>query len=66
MPNAASGSARGERKVEAMVDRLGAVTVPFDDAVIGGEAVDPFFNVNTPEDLAFAEAVLACGERGGA
>lgn len=62
----AAALARGERKVEAMVDRLGAVTVPFDDAVIGGEAVDPFFNVNTPEDLAFAEAVLTHGAGAGA
>jgi molybdenum cofactor guanylyltransferase/molybdopterin-guanine dinucleotide biosynthesis protein MobB len=50
---------RGERKASAMVDRLGAVAVPFADLDIGGEAVDPFFNVNTPEDLAFAESVLA-------
>lgn len=59
----ADALARGERKVEAMVDRLGAVSVPFADLVIGGEAVDPFFNVNTPEDLAFAERVLARGAR---
>lgn len=65
----AAALSRGERKVETMVDRLGAVTVPFDDLDVGGEAVDPFFNINTPEDLAFAEALLAsspsplpCGE----
>jgi molybdopterin-guanine dinucleotide biosynthesis protein A len=62
----AAALARGEHKVEAMVDRLGAVAVPFDDAVIGGDAVDPFFNINTPEDLAFAEAVLASNAGGGA
>jgi molybdopterin-guanine dinucleotide biosynthesis protein A len=62
----AAALARGERKVEAMVDRLGAVAVPFDDVKIGGEMVDPFFNVNTPEDLAFAEAVLERGAGGGA
>lgn len=61
----ADALARGERKVESMVDRLGAVAVPFDDAAIGGEAVDPFFNINTPEDLAFAEAVLTRGASGG-
>lgn len=49
---------RGERKVESMVDRLGAVAVPFGDIQAGGEAVDPFFNVNTPEDLAFADGIL--------
>ncbi|MBN8913523.1 MAG: molybdopterin-guanine dinucleotide biosynthesis protein B [Rhizobiales bacterium] len=42
-----------------MVDRLGAVAVPFSDLQFGGEAVDPFFNINTPEDLALAEALLA-------
>lgn len=51
--------ARGERKAETMVNRLGAVAVPFADLDFGGEAVDPFFNVNTPEDLAFAETLLA-------
>lgn len=55
----AAALSRGERKAEAMVDRLGAVSVPFDDLDLGGEAVDPFFNVNTPDDLAYAEAVLA-------
>lgn len=55
----AAALARGERRAEAIVDRLGAVTVPFADVDLGGESVDPFFNVNTPEDLAFAEAVLA-------
>lgn len=55
----AAALARGERKVETMVDRLGAVAVPFSDLQFGGEAVDPFFNINTPEDLAHAEALLA-------
>lgn len=62
----AAALACGERKVESMVDRLGAVAVPFDDVTIGREPVDPFFNVNTPEDLAFAEAVLSRGAGGGA
>jgi molybdopterin-guanine dinucleotide biosynthesis protein MobB len=57
----AAALARGERKVEAMVDRLGAVAVPFADIEIGGRNVDPFFNINTPEDLAFAAEVLARG-----
>jgi molybdenum cofactor guanylyltransferase/molybdopterin-guanine dinucleotide biosynthesis protein MobB len=67
----AAALARGERRAEAMVDRLGAVAVPFADVNIDGQAVDPFFNVNTPEDLAFAETVLArispppCGEGSG-
>lgn len=55
----AAALARGERKAETVVDRLGAVAVPFADVDIGGEAVDPFFNINTQEDLAFAEEVLS-------
>lgn len=55
----ASALARGDRKVEAMVDRLGAVSVAFPDCDVGGEAVDPFFNVNTPADLAFAQDLLS-------
>lgn len=55
----AAALSRGARKAEAMVDQLGAVAVPFADVAIGGVPVDPFFNVNTPEDLAFAEAVVA-------
>lgn len=54
----AAALARGERKVETMVDRLGVVAVEFADAEIGGEAVDPFFNINTPDDLAMAERLL--------
>jgi molybdopterin-guanine dinucleotide biosynthesis protein A len=51
--------ARGERKAETMVDRLQPAVVEFADIEIGGEAIDPFFNVNTPDDLAFAEGILA-------
>ncbi len=50
--------ARGERKVETMVDALNAVAVSFPDLDIGGQTIDPFFNVNTPEDLAIAESTL--------
>jgi len=42
----------GLRKVVHWTDRHGAATALFDDAG------DPFFNVNTPEDLARAEAML--------
>lgn len=48
---------RGERKAETMIDRLGAVAVPFPDFEIGGNAVDHFFNVNTPGDLEIAQTV---------
>ena len=34
--------------------------MPFDDiALPDGETVDPFFNVNTPEDAARAEEIAA-------
>jgi len=55
----AAALGRGERRAQTMVDRLGAVTVPFADLDIAGAAVDPFFNINTPEELAHAERLLA-------
>ena len=45
---------RGERKVETFQDRYACVRASWD--VADG---DPFFNVNTPDDLRAAEAVLA-------
>jgi molybdopterin-guanine dinucleotide biosynthesis protein A len=62
----ADALARGERRAETMVDRLCAVAVPFPDDDIGGRHVDPFFNVNTPDDLAFAEEILSREARSGA
>lgn len=50
--------ARGARKVEALVDHLGAAAVPFDDIEIAGRKIDPFFNINTPDDLAIAETLM--------
>jgi molybdopterin-guanine dinucleotide biosynthesis protein A len=44
----------GERKLGLWAERQGARIVPFP-----AEDGDPFFNVNTPEDLAQAEAMLA-------
>jgi molybdopterin-guanine dinucleotide biosynthesis protein A len=44
----------GLRKIVAWTDRHGAGT-----AAWGTEPFDPFFNVNTPEELAEAEAMLA-------
>lgn len=46
--------ASGQRRVAAFADRHGAATALFDH--YGG---DPFFNVNTPQDLADAEARLS-------
>lgn len=42
------------RKIDAWTDRIGIVHVPFDS-----DPVDPFFNVNRPENLEEAEALLA-------
>ncbi len=44
----------GLRKVVLWTDRHGAGVAEF-----GGDGFDPFFNVNTPEDLAAAEALAA-------
>lgn len=41
------------RKVGDWLDRMGFVAVDFDDPVADG--VDPFFNINTPDDLPVAE-----------
>lgn len=42
----------GVRKVVLWTDRHGAATVPFSN-----DPFDPFFNVNTPDDMAVAEAL---------
>jgi molybdopterin-guanine dinucleotide biosynthesis protein A len=49
----------GLRRVEAFCDRHRSGTANFPGAVnLPGGAVDPFFNANTPEDLALAERLL--------
>ncbi len=48
----------GHRKVQDWIERHSYVTVPFEPLLIGGVEVDPFFNINTPDDLAEAEALL--------
>ncbi len=45
---------KGMRKIVVWTDSHGAATAVFDH---GGD--DPFFNINTPEDLALAESRLA-------
>lgn len=52
---------RGEKKVTAWTEDHGAVPVFFSAVAVGGQIIDPFFNINAPEDLAAAEALL--GER---
>jgi molybdopterin-guanine dinucleotide biosynthesis protein A len=47
----------GERKVMDFVERHDRATVAFPVLDRGGLAIDPFFNVNRPEDLAAAEAM---------
>jgi molybdenum cofactor guanylyltransferase len=49
----------GVRKVLAWTGRHGTVPVPFPFAVIGGRAVDPFFNANRPEELDEARRILS-------
>ena len=56
----------GLRKVLAWTDKHGTVPVPFDMIEAGGETIDPFYNANTPEELAEARRLMALveGERG--
>ncbi len=50
----------GGRKVMAFADLHLRLNVAFDDLTLpGGETIDPFFNVNTPEDAARAEKLTA-------
>ena len=48
----------GMRKVQAWVVDQDAEQMFFPAMDIGGRKVDPFFNINRPEDLAEAEALL--------
>jgi molybdopterin-guanine dinucleotide biosynthesis protein A len=48
----------GERKVGKWVAEHGAIEVFFPDLEIGGTKLDPFFNINRPEDLALADDLL--------
>ncbi len=50
---------RGERKVTAWTKDHGAVPVFFSPVEVGGKSIDPFFNINAPEDLASAEVFLS-------
>lgn len=45
-------------RVADFADLCGAVGVDFPPVALPGRTFDPFFNVNAPEDLAAAEAVL--------
>jgi molybdenum cofactor guanylyltransferase len=50
---------RGERKVTTWTRDHGAVPVFFPPVDVGGQSIDPFFNINAPEDLATAEALVS-------
>jgi molybdopterin-guanine dinucleotide biosynthesis protein A len=50
---------RGVRKVLHWTDRHGTVPVPFALQLIGGAEIDPFFNANTPGELAELRALIA-------
>ena len=50
---------RGAFSVDALAAELNAVAVPFPMGEIDGVTIDPFFNVNRPEDLVAARALLA-------
>ena len=46
------------RRVSAFIDRHEFVEVEFPLLAAGGQEIDPFFNINTPDDLAIAERLL--------
>jgi len=48
----------GTRKVVAFIERHPYAAVTFENCDLPGGAVDPFFNVNTPDDLAEARRLL--------
>lgn len=52
----------GRRSMMAWIDRHRTRVVPFGPQPVGGGQVDPFFNVNTPEDLAEAERLIGSAE----
>jgi molybdopterin-guanine dinucleotide biosynthesis protein A len=45
-------------KVSAFADACGATSVEFAMIELAGRSIDPFFNVNSLQDLAFAESLL--------
>ncbi len=49
---------RGDRKVGVWTKEHGALEVFFPPVDVAGQSIDPFFNINAPEDLAAAKALL--------
>jgi molybdopterin-guanine dinucleotide biosynthesis protein A len=50
-------------KILTFADEYFRLNVPFDHLDVDGEEVDPFFNVNTPEDIERAEMVVRAIEQ---
>lgn len=48
----------GVRKVLRWTDTHATSIVEFPPEIVGGRTIDPFFNANTPEELATARALL--------
>lgn len=48
----------GVRKVLHWTDRWGTEATPFPATIVGGEPCDPFFNANTPAELAEVRRLL--------
>lgn len=53
---------RGERAMTKFAEKQKSAVVDFPVAEIGGKSIDPFFNVNTPEELQEAEGLAAVAE----
>ncbi|MDG4875172.1 molybdenum cofactor guanylyltransferase MobA [Mesorhizobium sp. WSM4935] len=49
---------KDNRRVSAFMESQGHVEVEFPMIAVGNQKIDPFFNVNTPDDLAAAERLL--------
>ena len=56
---------QGVRAVHRFATAQGSAVVEFPFVEIGGEPIDPFFNVNTPADLEKARALLAAEQARG-
>ena len=49
---------RGNRKAGEFVRQHSAIEVYFETAKVGGSLIDPFLNINEPEELSKADALL--------
>lgn len=58
-PRLAGFLAAGQRRVLTFLSGAPLRTVAFPPAIVGGRAVDPFLNVNAPDDLAAAAEAIA-------